>query len=95
MKSAAKPYRTPTDGAAGREWQSASGRQPPEPIPTAGWCHQAVLQLHVATSLSPGDHRRQLPLHELPHALVLRRICEEEAESLEVSGGVGEQAPHG
>lgn len=56
---------------------------------------QAVLQLSVATSTLPRYHSRQLPLHELPHALVLGRIREEEAESPEVSGGVGEQAPHG
>ena len=56
---------------------------------------QAVLQLHVATSMLPRYHGRQLPLHELPHALMLGRIREEEAERLEVSGGVGEQTPHG
>lgn len=95
MKSAAKPYQTPTDGAAGREQQPACRRQPPEPVPTTGRCHQAALELHMATSPSPGDHRRQLPLHELPHALVLRRIREEEVERPEVSGGVGDQAPHG
>lgn len=56
---------------------------------------QAVLHLDAAASVLPRYHVGQLPLHELLHALVLRRIREEEAERLEVSGGVGEQVPHG
>lgn len=103
MKSPAKPYQRPTDGVASGEQQSASRRQPPPPpLPEPGQARhrrgtmpQAVLQLSVATSTLPRYHSRQLPLHELPHALVLGRIREEEAESPEVSGGVGEQAPHG
>lgn len=54
-----------------------------------------LLHLDVVASTLPRDHVWQLPLHELLHALVLRRIRQEEAEGLEVPGGVAEQVPHG
>lgn len=88
--SPAKPHRRPTDraGSSNLPLQGAPRGQHPRGT-------MAVPQPRVATSLLPGEHVRQPPLHELLHALVLRGPLQEEAECLDVSVKVSQQTPHG
>lgn len=77
MESAAKPYQRPQ---AGQGTAICVSQVAPRARQHRGAVPLAVLQLGLVTSALPRYHIRQLPLHELLHALVLGGPLQEEAE---------------